>query len=197
MTFIYYEPETVWDIFQSIKAKPDPDDTVELAENPDFGVSIVLSCDYFGTNLLPNIIVYMDDMELYSEIVVNEGDCRKTVDNIYRDYLYDERLVSAVVDREMKELEEKTFMEDEIEQRDGELYDAVSDMLDVFMNADNFGWPVSSRESDEIITDLIENIGEYLYREHDISIYRPMILEDGDGEEFFEEYPYDCMEFDE
>ena len=32
--------------------------------------------------------------------------------------------------------------------------------------------------------------------EHGISVFRPMMLEDEDGEEFYDEYPYDLLTFE-
>ena len=64
--------------------------------------------------------------------------------------------------------------------------DLMDDSIDSFGDADSF----------EIAQDVLDHICEYLYRKHDISSRRPMILEDENGEEFFEEFPYECMEFD-
>ena len=48
----------------------------------------------------------------------------------------------------------------------------------------------------EVLDDLKDHFLEYMYRKHGFDIYRPMVLEDEDGTEFFEEYPYEHMVFD-
>lgn len=48
----------------------------------------------------------------------------------------------------------------------------------------------------EVIQDCKDHFLEYMYRKFGLTIRRPMILEDEDGEDFFEEYPYECMVFE-
>ena len=43
---------------------------------------------------------------------------------------------------------------------------------------------------------LKDHVCEWLYQECRLSVNRPMFLEDENGDEFYEEFPYDCMEFD-
>ena len=50
--------------------------------------------------------------------------------------------------------------------------------------------------SQEVIEDCKEHFLEYLYRKHGFNIRRPMVLEDENGEDFFEEYPYPCLVFE-
>lgn len=194
MQVVHYEASEIWEMFQA--RKDDFETKMEIiAENPEFGVVIYLTSETRGTATFPEIVVYMDDREEYSEIVVSESDCTQTVRKIYRDYLDDDRLVDKIIEEDKAEIAEQTAMEDEIEQRDGELYDAVTDMLDIFLN-EKLDRIVGYKEADEITSDVIDHLCEYLYQEHGLSVYRPMILEDEDGEEFFEEFPYDCMIFD-
>ena len=82
-----------------------------------------------------------------------------------------------------------------IAERELELDDAVSMLLDTVIEEDvaMFLGP----EADEICEDIKDHILEYLYRKHGISTRRPMVLEDTEtGEDFFEEYPYEHMEFE-
>lgn len=68
--------------------------------------------------------------------------------------------------------------------------DYISALMDESIDA------LGADESFEIAEDVLDHMCEYLYRKYGISARRPMILEDENGEEFFEEYPYECMEFD-
>ena len=98
------------------------------------------------------------------------------------------------VDDEVTE-DSRLDQEDMISERELELDEAISLLLDTVLEEDAvmfFG-----TETDEVCEDLKDHILEYLYRKHGISVRRPMVLEDTEtGEEFFEEYPYDSMVFE-
>ena len=49
---------------------------------------------------------------------------------------------------------------------------------------------------DDIVEDVKEHTLEYIARKHSIPIYRPMYLEGEDGEDFYSEYPYEEMIFE-
>ena len=51
-------------------------------------------------------------------------------------------------------------------------------------------------EHSEVYDDLKEHFLEYMARKWGLVIHRPMFLEDENGEEFYEDYPYDCIEFE-
>ena len=82
-----------------------------------------------------------------------------------------------------------------IAERELELDDAFTMLLDTLIEEDLglfFG-----AEADEILEDIKDHTLEYLYRKHGISVRRPMVLEDEEtNEDFFEEYPYDSMVFE-
>ena len=194
MKLTMYEAPDVWVVFQQNKEEL-RNGMRMIAENPEYGVTVHITAERRGKDYLPDIIVYMDDDEVYSEAVVNEHDCTHTVQRIYDEYLDDEAIVNRMIEENRNELAELRQQEDDIEQREGELFDAASDMLDIFLN-EKLDRIVGYQEADEIVEDVMDHICEYLFREHGLSVYRPMVLEDDDGEEFFEEFPYDCMEFD-
>ena len=91
-----------------------------------------------------------------------------------------EEIIEAYIGNSDEELE--------IEAREFELSEAT----EIFVSS-----VVSDIEVDpEVIEDCKEHFLEYMYRKFGLSIHRPMVLEDEEGEEFFEEYPYECMEFE-
>ena len=49
---------------------------------------------------------------------------------------------------------------------------------------------------EEIADDVKEHTLEYIARRHGLPIYRPMYLEDEDGKDFYSEYPYEEMIFE-
>ena len=91
--------------------------------------------------------------------------------------------------------EEESLLEqqDAIEEREMELDIAVSEFISAVLGGDAY---LDSEDYDDIIEDCKDHFLEYLARKHGLDIFRPMVLEDEDGEDFYEEYPYECMEFD-
>lgn len=198
---IHCEANAVWDFFQkekeSLRTK-----MKEIAENPEFDVVIYITEEDRGTMMFPNFVVLMDGSVLYEEAAVNENDCEQTCKKIYFDYLTEERLVNKVIEADMGasggdvlDDEDEEDQETEIEERESDLDDAVTNFLAEIM-CDPLSSIVGKTEADEICEDFKEHALEYLARKWELSIYRPMILEDEDGEEFFEEFPYDVMEYD-
>lgn len=142
-----------------------------------------------GNAMLPSIVVYLNGSELYEECAVNENDCTQTVRKVFYEYLTEERLVNKILEADAEDHEE------EIDNREDELDTAVFDFISEVM-----GEPVDitlgKTKAEEIYEDFKEHALEYLARKWKLNIYRPMILEDENGEEFFEEYPYDVLEFE-
>ncbi len=157
----------------------------EIAENDEFGISIYLTKDDIGVAC---IIVNADDSEIYAERIVNKKDATRTCNRIYDEYLTGKIIetLTDVIGDEDENLYEIEVREDEL---DTLTWDFIVGILggEAYFDGDNFG---------EIIEDCKEHFIEYLTRKHGLSVYRPMVLEDENGEDFFEEYPYDCMEFD-
>lgn len=193
MKLINYEPHEIWELFQKDKPYLRAHMKV-IAENPEFDVVIYVTVEEQKSSIFPNIVVCMEDSEIYSELAVNKVDCEHTVQKIYDEYLSEERLIDRLIEQETAKAEEEE-KDQQIEEREMELFDAVNDLLDVFLN-ENLQKLVGYEEADRITEDITDRLCEYLYEEHGLSCFRPMMLEDEDGEEFFEEFPYDCMIFD-
>lgn len=161
----------------------------KIGENPEFGAEVFLE----ESDGKPNIVAYLDDEEVYSELCVSESDCKTTVQKFY-----DEYLTEKVLNRYFGEEDEDDYThfeeQSEIDDREAELDMAVEDFLGVVL--DGFSLDDVVDVSDEICEDIKEHFLEYLARKWCLPIRRPMYLEDEDGEEFFEEYPYECMEFE-
>lgn len=189
---IYVETSDVWELFQRCK-----DDLLKherkIAENQEYGVAIYLTDDGHG---YPNIIASLDDEEVYSEMCISESDCKVTTQKFYDEYL-SERILDryfgedddAANEEWVSHLEE----EEEIDDRESELDAAVYDFLTVVLDGILVEEMVDG--ADEILEDIKEHFLEYIARKWDLPVRRPMYLEDNDGV-FYEEYPYECMEFD-
>lgn len=184
MVSIYVEAEDVWKYFQNNKLKLGK--TAEaIAENDEFGVVIYLSEE----RGLPMFEVDADGYQYHEESAVSANDCRETVQMLYDKYLTEKFLMD-----DDEEYESLLDIEDQIAERELELDDAVISFLDVVLDEDS---SMLGAELDDIVEDVKDHICEYLARKHELPVRRPMILEDDDGDEFFEEYPYDdCLEFE-
>ena len=195
MVSIYIEPEDIWGYFQNNKVKLSEREEV-IAENGEFGVVI-----YLGSNVCGDLSfeVTADDF-FYCDIAESEDDCRKIAQMLYDKYLTGKFIT------EDEEYKPSLYIEELIEEREGELNCAVIDLLDVILDR-NLDDVILDRklsayagedidDFSDIVEDVKDHICEYLYRKHGFSIRRPMILEDDRREEFFEDYPYDCMVFE-
>ena len=185
---IIIEPKKLWDYVQKHKSSLGAT-MFEIAKNEQYGISIYLS---ETEQHCPCITVEADDSEVYSERIVSETDAEKTCSKIYDEYLTD-KVVDILT--EIAEDEEESLLEqqDAIEEREMELDIAVSEFISAVLGGDAY---LDSEDYDDIIEDCKDHFLEYLARKHGLDIFRPMVLEDEDGEEFYEEFPYDCMEFD-
>ncbi len=185
---IIVQASEVWGLFQREREALATHQR-KIGENPEFGAEVFLE----ESDGKPNIVAYLDDEEVYSELCVSESDCKTTVQKFY-----DEYLTEKVLNRYFGEDEEDDYThfeeQSEIDDREAELDMAVEDFLSIALDGFNLDDVVDM--SDEICEDIKEHFLEYLARKWSLPIRRPMYLEDEDGEEFFEEYPYECMEFE-
>lgn len=188
MMVTYFEPHEVWPAFQANKTAED--NSLLIAENTDYGIEISVVQD----GDLPVIIVCSDDEDVFQEAVVSQNDCEQTVKKVYENYLDGHGVVQYFLDNDKPQedstSEEILDEETEILDREDELQMAMLDFLQVVMD----GCVI---DDDEVISDCVDHFLEYIARKWGYQdIRRPMILEDEDGEEFFEEYPYEVMEYD-
>lgn len=79
-------------------------------------------------------------------------------------------------------------------ERERELNDSLEDFLRV-VSPNDATKIMTSPEGKKVFENIKEHFLEYLYRKHKINIYRPMLMDYGDGCPEYEEYPYDNMEF--
>ena len=193
MEHIILAADKVWDYYCVHKEELKTSQH-KIAENADFGVEIYLTED----GKWAEIDVYCDDSPVYSESMLSYRDCCDTVKRIYGKYL-SSNIVSALPaaapakKSEVKEEPSRVDLEDAIQEREDELSDAVIAFLRDTVG-ESLEW--CSLEFDEMCDDLKEHFLEYIARKYGVDVYRPMFLVDEKGEEFFVEYPYDNMIFD-
>lgn len=156
-----------------------------IADNLDYGIEVFLTILEDDN---PYITVCADDNEIYSEEVFTPGDCDSTIEEIYDRFLTD-CVVDFFTELDNNEVNEQFDM---IEERELDLNEAVLAMFTTF--ADNFVDLVD--DVDKVVDDMKDYVAEYLYEKHGLSIYRPMFLEDEDGNEEFTEFPYPELELE-
>lgn len=182
-TDIIIKPEEIWKYFiehrEELKSSMEP-----VAQNDDYDVIIYLT----NEDDMPCLTIESSNVESEEYHVEGEDSCEDTVRLVYDLYLTDQ-IMSLVAGEEMAKIDR----EDMIADREYELDDAVMSFI-CTAAGDEYGY-TDIEVPDDVIEDCKEHFLEYLYRKHGLEIRRPMELEDDEGE-FFEEYPYDCMEFD-
>jgi len=185
---IILQPDEVWDYF--VEHEEECDECMfEIASCSEYGTAVYLSRSSKGIGC---ITVEADDQEVYNEEVIDAEDTKKTVQKVYDDYLTD-KVIEILSDFEPQEDDTLQDQEDEIAMREEELDNLIWDFVMGVFGGETYA---DFDCAGEVLDDLKDHFLEYMYRKHGFDIYRPMVLEDEDGTEFFEEYPYEHMEFD-
>lgn len=184
MEKIIVQPGDVWAFFNT-DCKDGKSHVI--ATNDEFGVSITL---YEDEDKSPVFNVMCDDIVVDTEFALNERDCLETVRRIYSAYLTS--AVFETLDAENESFDEAVAEYEMQQELIAEREDELDFVFEDFLNAIAPGYHPDNEEL-EAIKDAVLVI---LARDFDYQIYRPMFLEDEDGVDFFEEYPYECMVFD-
>ena len=184
MRDIALEPAKVWDYYQRNAGKLQSS-MHEIASNDEFGVKIYITASSYGD---AQVIVEMDDDREEITTVCSAEECERVCKSVYADYLTS-AVVSSAVQAEDEEIDRANEEEFLIEAREQELdnaaYNFLMDVLDEYQD-----------EMDELVETAKEHFLEFMAREMKLPVYRPMHLVDEDGEEFFSEYPYEDMIYD-
>ena len=189
---ITIEADEVWDYFQENKSVLTSKMHL-IAENQEYGIEIYLT----EHNKFPQIIVEADKMQVFEAGCLNKSDCEETVRDVYEKYLTKEAFETLYPNEESIDEEIQAEMEEdlEIEIREEELDTAIETMLDAFIGGE--GVTACFDEAPDIIADLKEIVGAYLFLKWGIEPYRPMVIEYDDGTEEYDEYPYSSLDLEE
>lgn len=183
MRDIALEPAKVWDYYQRNAGKLQSS-MHEIASNDDFGVKIYITASSYGD---AQVIVEMDDDREEITTVSSAEECERVCKSVYADYLTSAVVSSAVQAEDDDRANEEEFL---IEAREQELDGATYDFLMVALDGEY------QEDMDAIIETAKERFLEFIAREMKLPVFRPMHLEDEDGEEFFSEYPYENIIYD-
>lgn len=183
---IIIKTSDVWSYFNRNRAELETTMMV-IAENPEYGVIIYLSSE----DDLPMFTVTADGYTCKEETAVSANKCREIAQRLYEEYLTEKFLNLELFNSDYDE--SLLDIEDRISERELELDDVISLLISTAIDED---YDILGSDLDDICEDIKDHILEYMARKHGLAVRRPMILEDENGEEFFEEYPYEYMEFD-
>lgn len=222
MPDIYVEVQDLWNVFQTNKEelrtilKP-------VAENMEYGIVVYLTEDNDYPMLVVYVddsevyrepCISEDDCivtgrKIYERYVIDTNQILESVVGTYEsedddqeeendddDDTADDAAIGSTdaSDEEIDSDEYEQYqIETKIEDREKEIDDSFQDFMYTVLE---FDLEKVLDNPEEIYEDCKEHFLEYIARKWGLAIRRPMILEDDNGDEFFEEYPYDCMEFD-
>lgn len=162
-------PSHVWDYFNSNREQF-KNEMYLIAESND-GMTGIYITEKDGN---PQFFVECCDEVIDEYRVFSNVECEKTARNLYSEYLdYTDTEQEIIAERE----DEITVLFQNL------LFDLLVDTADEDI-------------INEIVEDVKEHTLEYIARKHSLPIYRPMYLEDEDGVDFFSEYPYEEMIFE-
>lgn len=191
-------PEEAWDYFADY-GDDVMGEEIKMAENLDYGVEIYAT-GIWGADgqFMAEIDVNIDGNLEVQEWASDRETFISETGGIFDTYLGQE-LINHMVDwdvpEELSPEEEKMAIED----REDELDNAVIALLEEFA-PELSDWDYIGGDSDgksdieEIIDSLKDLICEFLYKKFEVSVYRPMFVEDEDGKDVFLEYPYPEIE---
>lgn len=181
MDNIVLYPSGVWEYFQNHKDEL-KDNMLKIAESPNGSWEVWI---YNEDDNLRIIVTDTDDDIIDEGWATTEPECLDVVGDMYSCYL------GYVGDEVDLDGEDEYINKELISEREDEI-----DVLFRNMLFDLLDKSVAEDVIEEIADDVKEHTLEYIARRHGLPIYRPMYLEDEDGKDFYSEYPYEEMIFE-
>lgn len=189
---VVYNPNEVWDYFLDYcEDMVEKEEEHMIAESLDRSNRIYITSSDDCTTAI--IRVYDIDEDLVDEELVGEQECESVISKLYREFgMYKD-----------KDTEKSLFEEhmDEIVDSEENLTEAVTYFLHEAVSSTIPASRLSTIKKDLGITDdeietMKNHFLEYIYIKFGIDLYRPMIVQFDDKEEFFE-HPYSHLDLDE
>lgn len=171
-------PESIWQYYTSHK-KELKKSTKLVACNEDFDIEIHIT-DEDG---VLNAMVYLSNVEVARKEITDSASANGVMTGMYQKYIFGAK---DFIDSRQQEIDEADE-QDMIGVREMELDDAIYDVLDTFCGS---AFDFRYDGTQELFENLKDVICETLYAEYGIEVYRPMYLEDDDGNKEFCLYPY-------
>lgn len=180
---LYVKPDDAFGFFVDNRDGQLANENVLIAENADLARRIYLT----ESNGQPYISCYEEDAVEY-EGCLRAGDLSVCLEKIYEAFLaYDPYMVSdEEIDDELDAMEHQR-LEDEIYERNDEIYQAYLDFFDVITDGKARTYEMKDRSG---LEESLEEVLNLLGQEHDIPIRAPMLVADENGVEEYVEFPY-------
>lgn len=190
MTKISIMPQRVWSVAVSTAKDYPCLGSVALGNIADDDEKGIQICMRSGDDSSVFIYVMQNGTIIYERETDSADECEKIVKEVLTKYLS----YSDEEDSEEDCDDTPEFCEDEIFEREEWLDQAVMDFLETVIG-DDFQMYEPDALGD-LVEDCKDHFLEYLARKHSVPVFRPMLLEDEDGNDYYSEYPYEEMEFE-
>ena len=186
MKDIILQPSECWEYAQENRIELMTDNHI-IATEYEFGVEICLSVQ----DNLPVFEVFVDDESIHTAFAFNEEDCTEVAEELYNDYL-DDFLSTVTLNQFKNDVDEQEEAEHEaIDLQESQIDLAIEDFLDVICEGfDSSFFTVKQLE------EIKDHFCEYIARKYNKQVYRPMYLTDSAGYDFYVDYPYQAMIFE-
>lgn len=186
---VVYKPDEVWEYFiDNCEDMVIQGEEHMIAESDEYKIYLCSSDD-----CTTGIIHVYDtpDEDMVAEDIFGEAECEAVVTKSYKEFgIYKDGVKSLFEEHK-----------DEIIDSEDNLTDATLYFLHEIVSYSTIGCKLSTIKenlgiTDEEIEKMKNHFVEYIYVNLGIDLYRPMIIQFEDKEEFFE-YPYSHLELDE
>lgn len=185
---IHVPADQIWEFYKENEERL-KSEFVLVAENTDTDYAVYLTDEKDD----PVLAAAKIDGEVERKETCHDADsCEETAWIMYHSYLFPITVEkSESNDNEgLDDSSERSDIDDMIYERHDELILAASDFLDAVLQLNDTEESSLSVCGTDMIEDILEGMLESL-SENGIPVYRPMFVEDEDGNEVFVEFPYE------
>lgn len=187
-TNIIVKPADLWRVFQL----SDPDEfPMLIAENEEFGVEVYLDGNPEGNFGMIDVIA--DGIDCVESLgFADASEAAEVADVVYESYLTTS-IFSLLEGDDIADIcaddeeDEAGFYERIIERREEELIEAFEGFIDTVLEGDT----VSAAKAQVLLDRVLRLIAD-----NGVDVYRPMAFTGEDGEVFYEDYPYESVDFE-
>lgn len=194
---IHYQPSELPELWNKVKGT---DGAYVVA------VDAEIIIQFYDSGGSPTFLISYDNDPI-DEVTAEPAELVEVASSMYKLYIYEESgeqsLVTVTADPpEESDSDDSEHVlssleldhEDEINENEITLYDAVVDFLRTVLDIDSV---TIMSEHEDVVEDFLEHALKYLYLKHGFDIYRPMVLEMEDGTEVYKDFPYPALDLSE
>lgn len=185
---IHVPADQIWEFYKENEERL-KSEFVLVAENTDTDYAVYLTDEKDD----PVLAAAKTDGEVERKETCHDADsCEETAWIMYHSYLFPITVAKSESNDNGKsdDTSDRSDIDDMIYERHDELILAASDFLDTVLQLDGTEESSLSVCGSDMIEDLLEGMLESL-SENGVPVYRPMFVEDEDGNEVFVEFPYE------